>query len=185
MKAFLTILLAGIIGISYAQPKLTTQQITDEISMLVPDELTRTPQAIQRTTSPALAVFNSRDGQVDLGINMAQLRWSANDIDLLSQFYKANILNLYDEVQMHQEGIQEINGRKYIVFEFSGILVDQPTAFSERKQQNDYTYIMYQVNADGVLIFRFTCPQNMMRYWKAPVQEIMQSVAFKESKKKR
>lgn len=178
---FLIVLSTSALG----QPVLKMEEISDDIEMLVPSELTRSPISLQRTTSPALALFNSRDGQVDLGVNIAQLRWGASDLELLSQFYKANILNLYDEVHMHEEGLKDINGRPFIVFEFSGQLVDQANAFSERRVQTDYTYIMYHVRSDGVLIFRFTSPERQRRYWQKSVRELMESVSFSEKKRKK
>lgn len=184
MKPFITTLLFSFSLVMLAQPRLQKVDINEEISMAVPTDLKRSTPVMQRTTSPSIANFYSQDGQVDLGINMAQLRWSANDTELLSQFYKANILNLYDNVQMHDEGMKEINGRHYIVFEFSGTIVDEGNAFSETKQKSDYTYIMYNVSPQGVLIFRFTSPRRIRSRWQKTVREMMASVEISEKKKK-
>lgn len=185
MKAVLSTLLFISCILAWSQPRLQKAEIAEGISMLVPEELRRTPPTMQRSTSPALAIFNSRDGQTDLGVNQAQLRWGASDVNLLSQFYKANILNLYDNVTMHDEGIKEIGGRQFITFEFTGTIVDEENAFSSSRKKSDYTYIMYTINESGVLIFRFTSPARRRSYWQKSVREIMSSVEFKEGRKKR
>lgn len=175
---FLVTCLAGI-----GQPRLVKHEITEAISLLVPENLQRTPPVLQRSTSETLANFNSRDGQADLGINQAQLKWASDDLDLLNQFYKANILNLYDEVKMHEEGIKTIDGKKFLVFEFSGTLLDEGNAFAAPTSKSDYTYIMYHVNASGVLIFRFTSPMKQRSTWQKSVKEMMESVTIKTPKK--
>ncbi len=185
MKKYLSLLFLLSSAFSFAQPQLITQEIGDEISMLVPAELTRANPAMQRSTSPALAMFITTDGQTDLAVNYAQLRWGEADPKLLSQFYKANILNLYDQVNMLDEGIKEINGRAYIYFEFSGDIVDEPNAFAAERKSSDYTYIMYTIQDNGVLIFRFTSPASRMNYWRRPVAEVMQSITFSQGKKRK
>lgn len=185
MKKYLTLLFLLSAAISFAQPQLITQEINDEISMLVPVELNRANPTMQRSTSPTLAMFITSDGKTDLAVNYAQLRWGEADPNLLSQFYKANILNLYDQVNMVDEGIREINGRAYIYFEFSGNIIDEPNAFSAEKKSSDYTYIMYTIQDNGILIFRFTSPARRMNYWRRPMAEVMKSIAFSQGKKRR
>lgn len=168
-----------------AQPALVDQLIAETILFKVPEELKSQPPTIQRTTSPALAIFVSTDQQTDLAINKSQLRWGMADATLLSQFYKANILNLYDQVDMIAEGIREQDGKEFIFFEFLGQIVEEPNAFAAVKKRNDYTYIQYLIQEDGILIFRFTCPNFRRNYWQNSVHEIMENVAFKPAKRKR
>lgn len=167
-----------------AQVTLMPRELTDNLSMKVPLELSQEPPTLQRTTSTTLASFISRDRRSDLSINKSQLRWSEADEELLSQFYKANILNIYDQVDMMREGVKEINGRKFIVFEFTGQVVDEPNAFKTAKRRSDYTYIQYAIVEDGILIFRFTSSARTKNYWQSAIQEAMDSVAFKEGKRK-
>jgi len=151
--------------------------------MKVPLELKQEPPTLQRTTSTTLASFVSQDRRSDLSVNKSQLRWSEADEELLSQFYKANILNIYDQVDMIQEEIKAINGRKFIVFEFAGQVVDAPNAFKEAKRRSDYTYIQYAIVENGILIFRFTSSARMKNYWQSAIQEAMDSVEIIEGEK--
>ena len=184
MKNFLLVLFLFSAGVTVGQPQLQEQKIADNISMLVPNELRLSSPTIQRTTSPALAIYLSSDGQTELTLNISQLRWTEADMELLSQFYKANILNLYDQVDLVQEGIESINDRDFIVFEFSGAIVDEANAFSGSSQRSDYTYILYTIVPEGVLIFRFTCPIGRMNYWKNAVSEMMKSITFSSGRRR-
>jgi hypothetical protein len=184
MKKLVLLFLVVYSGLQ-AQPVVVDTEISETILMKVPQELKSYPPTIQRTTSPALAVFESNDHQTDLSVNKSQLRWAAADASLLSQFYKANILNLYDQVEMISEGIREQDGREFIYFEFTGQMIDEDNAFMAAKKRFDYTYIQYVIEADGVLIFRFTSPGFRKAYWQESVKEIMETVAFRNGKRKR
>ena len=168
---------------SQAQPVLIEREVTDEILMKIPLKLKQEPPTMQRSQSTTLANFVSDDRQSDLSVNRSELRWSQADEELLSQFYKANILNIYDQVEMIQEEIIAINGRKFIIFEFSGQVVDEPNAFKAAKRRSDYTYIQYAIVSDGILIFRFTSSSQMTNYWKESIREAMNSVEIKEAKR--
>ncbi|MCP4457434.1 MAG: hypothetical protein GY816_05315 [Cytophagales bacterium] len=170
-------------SLSQAQVALIPRELTDDISMKIPLELKQEPSILQRTTSTTLDLFMSQDRRSDLSVNKSQLRWIEADEELLSQFYKANILNIYDQVDMIQEEIKEVNGKKFIVFEFVGQVIDEPNAFKEAKRRSDYTYIQYLVVDDGILIFRFTTSSRLKNYWQEAIQKAMESVVIEESKK--
>jgi hypothetical protein len=177
--------IASLANAQSSPPVLTPQVIADRIILNVPAELKEQPPTMQRGTSPALGIFVSTDQLTDLTVNKSSLRWSAADAVLLSQFYKANILNLYDQVDMIQEGIREVDGRQVIYFEYTGQIVDEPNAFVEAKKRFDYTYIQYVIEDDGVLIFRLSAPGIRQRYWQNAAREIMENVQIKEPKRKR
>ena len=183
MKSLLFSILFFRLLVSISQPLLILRELADNITMNVPLELKQEPPTLQRTTSSMLAIFVSQDRRSDLSVNKSQLRWSEADEELLSQFYKANILNIYDQVDMIQEEIREINGRTFIVFEFSGQILDEPNAFIEAKRRSDYTYIQYLIVEDGILIFRFTSSNRQKNYWQSAIREAMDSVMIKDKKK--
>lgn len=185
MKFLLFSILFFVGLLSSAQLALVPRKITDEFSMKVPLDLRQEPPTFQRTTSITLATFMSQDRKSDLSVSKSQLRWSEADGELLGQFYKANILNLYDHVNMIQEGIKEINGREFIVFEFSGQIVDEPNVFQKAKQRSDYTYIQYAIVEDGIVIFRFTTGSRLKNYWQEAIRKSMNSVEMKKVGKKK
>ena len=183
MKSLLFSALFFSLLFSQAQPVLIPREVTDDISMKVPLKLRQEPPTLQRSQSANLANFVSDDLRSDLSVNRSKLRWIQADEVLLSQFYKANILNIYDQVVMIQEEIRAINGRKFIIFEFSGQIVDEPNAFKAAKRRSDYTYIQYAIVSDGILIFRFTSSAQMTNHWKEAIREAMNSVEIEEEKR--
>jgi hypothetical protein len=165
-----------------AQHFLVMKEITKEISMGVPFELKPEPASRLRTTSETLALFMTGDFKTDLSVTKFKQQWSHSDEELLYQFYKANILNLHDHVQMHEEGFREVNGKRFLVFEFTGTIVDKSNTFKEAKKVSAYNYVMYAIEGDGILAFRFTCPADRQSYWQKIVRESMASVKFAKSK---
>ncbi len=185
MRNFLLLYLAILVVGGYAQSPLSSKQLTDRITMKVPGELRNVAPTMQRNTSPTLAMFVSRDGETELALNKSQLRWSSSDIQLLQQFYKANILNLYDQVNMIDEGIREISGRQFIYFEYTAEIHSRPNAFKRQTRQSSYNFIQYTVDNDGVLIFRFNCKINRQPYWQDVIRKSMKSIEFVEKKRKK
>jgi hypothetical protein len=72
-----------------------------------------------------IAMFTTLDGRADLGINQTATQWGPNDIDMLLDFYKASIANLYSQIDFIQSKIIRVDDRQFIVFEFLGEVVDQ------------------------------------------------------------
>ena len=119
-------------------------------------------------------MFTNIERTVDLGINETSSTWQADDLVILKDFYKANILSLYNEVSFDQETIESIGSRDYIVFEFSS------KVFNEGGFRKDavakYTYIQYTLFNDKVLLFHFSSPFLLRSQWQPVAQEIMKSV---------
>ena len=72
-----------------------------------------------------IAMFTTIDGSADLGINQTATKWGPNDIDILLDFYKASIANLYSQIDFIQSKIIKVNERQFIVFEFLGELTEE------------------------------------------------------------
>lgn len=126
-----------------------------------------------------IAMFTTLNGNVDMGVNMASSRWGSADLDILHDFYKAGILNLYDQVTFHQDTIREINGRPFIVFEFLGSVAGDDNSFSNAASLTKYIYIQYTLYHDSVLLFNFSAPELLQREWKETATEMMESIKIK------
>jgi len=151
-------------------------RLSDGIQINIPEGLTAVTPSMQKSTSPVVALFMSEDGQAELGINQSSQRWGGNDLALSQRIYKANILNLYDQVEWLQEDVAQWEGRDYLVFEFIGTITGEVNAFRTKPSQKDYVFVMYHIIEEGVLIFRFSAPYGLMSRWQKPVTEAMRSV---------
>jgi len=182
MKKILCFSLFACTFLLSAQEKLTRYQLNDEINYLVPASFVPMSKSerIQKVVSnrEPLAMHTSMDGEVSLGVNYNRMQWKEGDEALLHDFYKASILSMFDKVTFIQDEVREINGKKFAVFEFIGLLQSE-NAFSSKSSES-YSYIQYTLHNNQVLLFNFGCKKRLMNQWQSIAREIMESVKVKE-----
>lgn len=166
-----------------AQISVTRQKVTKDISMEVPESFIPMSQSelIGKYVSSRtpIAMYTSEDRNIDLGINETSSAWAGDDLPILQAFYKANIANLFTEVEFLQEEIREIGGRPFIVFEFISKITDEGSTFGGNSSISKYTYIQYTLRNNKVLLFNFTCPLRARPQWQETAQRMMESVRIK------
>jgi len=160
-------------------PKMARKSVARTITILMPDDFrTMTDQELATkyfTYRKPVAMFTNQDQAVDFGFNVSATRWSYDDLELLQKFYKSTIQNLYTNITMLQEGIKEINKKKYIVFEFvSEVNADKNNPIQQSKRA--YTYLLYTIVEEEVYIFNFTTPAGVRNYWSPIAGQMMKSL---------
>ncbi|GAB4411070.1 MAG: hypothetical protein OHK0053_37900 [Microscillaceae bacterium] len=169
--------------------KMVKTKVNDYISLLLPSDFSLMPaeEYARRFGAyrPPLAMYQNQDGNVHFGINQSQNRslrayaeadFKAEDLEMLKGMYKASIAALHTEVNFLQDKVINLNKRDYIVLEFVGLVKDEDNAFGSGKVLRQYSYLMYTVENDQVLVFNFTCPQLIQQKWAPVAQQIMQSL---------
>lgn len=126
-----------------------------------------------------IAAYISEDQQTDLGVNTSNARWQASDLPMLQSFYRASILSLYDEVDFLKEGIEEVNGKDFAVFEFVSIVRQEEDALTAQRPIQKYTYIQYTIHNGKAFVFNFNCPAGQQSHWQQTAKTIMESVKIK------
>lgn len=127
-----------------------------------------------------IAMFTSEDGLIDLGINRNSTEWTENDLKILKSFYKANIQNLFTEVKFLQDDIIQVSDREFVVFEFISKMSDEEKTFGGISAPvSKYTYIVYTLYEDSVLLFNFSCDVTKRPQWQSTAREIMESIRIK------
>lgn len=166
-----------------AQDKLVKTKINDEIIIELPESLhsmsdgERIDKFVSSKTP--LGVFTSTDRTVDLGINTNIMPWIEGDEEKLRSFYKGTYETLFNSVEYLQDTIKEINGKKFIVFEFVSSL-EEENAFSGIKTSKYYSYIQYTSYHGQILLFNFGCKPRQMTRWQPVVKEMMGSIIVKD-----
>ncbi|MFY0599532.1 MAG: hypothetical protein JXR03_07655 [Cyclobacteriaceae bacterium] len=167
-----------------AQIKMERLKITKEISIKLPTSFV--PMSIGEINNKyvsarkPIAMFTGDNGLIDFGINKNSTEWAGNDLKILKSFYKANIQNLFSEVKFIQDDIIEISEREFVVFEFVSQVSDEQKTFGGiGKPVIKYTYIMYTLYEDNVLLLNFTCDSKLRAEWQPRAEEIMKSVRIK------
>lgn len=170
---------------SFAQGVKTIKP-TDYIKIEVPQEFYVLSEDEKLLTFPSIrlpiaAVANENKTAV-LGINKSNNNWSEDDIEILKLFYKSGIQALHDDVSFLQEEVKEINGKKFIVFEFTSVAKAEENAFKKKKALRNYNYIQYAIVRDDIVIFNFYTHISLMDRYQEGVNKMMNSVVLKKIK---
>ncbi len=177
------LMLLPFIALGVQNPKFVRVKINDEISIKVPEELAAVPENQVRNRSvhfrPPLALYTNSQNDVDLAFNQNTTRWREVDIDILKDFYKSNILSLYDDVEFVREEVVDIRGKKFAVFEFISSIKGDKNSIRSTSALRKYTYIQYTIFNGSTLVCNLTSTMNGKLRWSALAHEIMQSIAFK------
>jgi hypothetical protein len=179
MKNSFLILTTLVLLLSSADgPKLVNKKIAEGVNVSLPKNFypMSDDDVAQRypSTKKPLAMYTDLDRAVDFGLNISKSNWVGADLKVLQGIYKSTILSLYNNVNFIQEGIKNVKGRDYIVFEFT----------SEADNTPKYTYLQYAVvntvisktDFNKVFIFNFSCAKSVMEKWQPVAGAIMATV---------
>ncbi|MBR0571954.1 hypothetical protein KB205_15060 [Microvirga sp. STS03] len=179
--AFLAIIL--IAGAAFAAPKLKKINLTKEISILLPkDFMPMSDDDIAReypaTTRP-VAAYTSPDGNIDFNLTLKRSTFHAEDLDMLREFYKANLVETFTNIDFIRQEVTEVKGQKFIVFEFVSRLADTRGASNLRPVQK-YSIIQYTIVGRQLQIYTLHIPFQLKNDWQDTAREIMGSVKIKK-----
>ncbi len=178
-----TLSLVALLLLLSSPRKLVKTKVANGISVSLPGELyPMTPEDIALrfpSVRAPLASFSNQDRVVDFSVNTSATNWPDGDVDLARKFFKASLSNLYDRLEMINEGTHMLHKQKFIYFEF-----DSRTNGDRRKQGFQdpilrYTYIQYLIQPGRTLVFTFSCPKDLKEDWQNTAKEIMQSIRVK------
>ena len=174
------IFLFPIFILSDQQYRLVKVNIDKHISVRLPSDFTLVPESDLGTKyisyrSP-IALYSNSTNEVDFSVNYSVTQWQSSDLDLVESFYKSNIANLFDSIKFLTDTIEEINARKYIVFEFTSSISETQSVIRPGAMISKYYYIQYTLKEGHVFIFSLSAPKHMMNEWQPVAREIMQSV---------
>ena len=160
--------------------KLVKTKLSDNIVVKIPNNLmpmTEEDKA-QRYESARLpiALYTDEDRLLDFGVNRAYSIWQESDLEMMLEFYEASIIELYDKVKFIKKDIEEVNDRKFVVFEFESVVYPE-NGF--QRNITKYTYLMYTLKAGTTYVFNFTCEKSVQNQWQGTAKAIMGSVKLK------
>lgn len=161
-------------------PKMKKVKLTEGVTAQMPEEFRpmTDDEIAQRyfTYRKPVALFTDRRAIVDFGLNISTTTWKYEDLPILKSFYKSSIMQMFTNVNMLKEEIEEINGRKYAVFEFISEVRSEPNAVVKRAPKVNYTYLLYTVVGEDVHVINFTCPAEVRKEWRPVAQAMMKTV---------
>jgi hypothetical protein len=179
-----SIIFISIFIFGFSQTKLVKTKVADGITISMPGELApMTPDDIvQRYPSvrAPLAAYTNGNRTSDFSINTSATQWPDGDTELAQKFFKAGIGNLYDRVDFIDQGVQVVNKRKFIFFEFESRVNGNKMKEGEQSAVFRYTYIQYLVEKNRAIVFSFSCPRDQKSEWQPTVRAMMKSVKIKK-----
>jgi hypothetical protein len=152
-----------------------TAKLPSEFSLLPPEEL----QSRSASYRMPIAFYTDPSKEVDFSVNNSASRWQQRDLELLMDIYRSNIQNLFDNVEFRKEKIETINGREFIVFEFSGTVLPGESLFRQESPERKYYYTMYTIRGGQIYIFTFSAPYQQQVQWQETASAIMSSISIK------
>ena len=177
------IALLSVLAFFHQDSKLIRVKISEDISIKLPEDFSPVPpgQIINRHVHfrQPIAFYTDPNNEVDLAFNQNPTRWREADIEILKDFYKSNILSLYDDVDFSKEEVLDIRGKKFAVFEFISTIKGNQNSIRNNSSLKKYTYIQYTIFNGQTLVSNFSTPANGQDRWAKLAKEIMGSIAFK------
>lgn len=165
------------------QPKLVKTKVADGITVSIPEGWRPMDDMDFRDRYPSvrapLAAFTNQERLVDFSVNISATRWPDTNLELAKQFFKASITNMFDRVQMIQEGIREVHGKKFIYFEFESRVNGNQAKEGLRDPVMKYTYQQFLVEPGRTLVFSFSAPRREREMWQTTASAIMTSIKVK------
>lgn len=171
---------ALLVSLAFTSEKLMKVKLNDEVTIAVPKTFTPMTQQDMELRYESyrlpLALYTDSDRLIDFGINRSYSRWQEKDLEMMGEFYKASILELYDKVKFLSEGVKEVNKHRFVIFEFQSIVYPE-NEFQDAVRK--YTYLMYGISNGTTYVFNFTCPSSMQDEWQPTAQEMMDAIKLK------
>jgi len=178
MKSFVVIVISLLLTSSAS--KLIKTKVADGIVVSLPAALMPMPpdDIAQRYPSvrAPLGAYTNLDRDVDFSVNISATNWPDGNVEMAQGFFKSSLYNLYDRVDMMNEGIQVIRKKKFIFFEFESRISGNARKQGQQDPVLRYTYVQYLLQPKRTLVFTFTCTKNQQEEWQETAKEIMKSI---------
>lgn len=154
-------------------------QVREGIKVKLPEVFYKMPDKdiLERYRSYKLpiAMYSADDRLTEFGVSISDNFWSGNDLELLLDFQKSNIMALFDKVEFKNQGIRQVHKSNMAFFE-----LESNTRYS-RQFEKKYTLLHYAVVDNRVLVFNFSCPIDQKEKWSETAWKIMDSIRLKKA----
>jgi hypothetical protein len=205
MKYLPFLLLSCLLLAGFTPPKLRNLKISNGVSVSLPADFQVMPDEVIAAKYPAprkpLGAYTSPNGQADFIVSERPSTFQPADLAMLQQFYRSAITSKYSEVTFIREEVKEINGRQFIIFEFTSTTRDEDRRTNKLAPIRKYTLVQYTIahtprkepvketardkdkatSQDRLLVFTFTTPIDLKEAWQQTARKIMQSIKLSQS----
>lgn len=167
------------------QEKIVKVKIGESITMELPDNLYEMSADDMARRYPSvrqpIGAYTNDSRLADFNVNISATKWRAEDVDIAKGFFKASFYNLFDRVEMINEEVKEIDGKKFIIFEFDSRLNGDPSSLEAKNPILRYNYMQYLLINGKTLVFGFNCHPRLKDEWKSIAEEMMSTIKVKDN----
>jgi hypothetical protein len=179
------LLCAGLLVlVSFSPPKLNKTKVGNDITILLPQGWRQMDNLDFSERYPSvrapLAAFTDDQREIDFSVNISATQWVEKDAEIARSFFKASLLNMFDKVDMIQEGVRESHGKKFIYFEFNSRINGSRREEGLKEPILRYSYMQYYIEQGRTLVFAFNCPRRKQQEWQETAHKMMTGVKIKK-----
>jgi hypothetical protein len=121
------------------------------------------------------ASMTDEQSAVEFTITASSTFWQDGDVSLLKEFYDSSIPPLFQEIDFSQKELVEINGKEFVAYQFDG----KPVAEGNRSAEQRFTYLLYTIHKNGLVVISFSCPPYLKSKWQPIAQKMFESTKFR------
>lgn len=169
--------------LGFTPQKLIKTKVADGLVVSLPPTLIpmTTDDLTQRYPSvrAPLGAYTTADRLVDFSINTSATQWPDTDLAMAQKFFKSGIYNLFDRVDMIEEGIRPVNKKDMIYFEFDSRVNGNKMKLGEQAPVFRYSFMQYYIKDNRTLVFSFNCPRDQKEMWQETARAMMKSIKVK------
>ncbi len=177
-KAIFFLVVLGLL--SFSSDSLVKVKLNKEVTVYMPEDftsMTKEDMKIRYQSYRApLALYTDPSRLVDFGVNRSFTQWQEKDLEMMGQFYEASLLELYDKVDFIDKGIKEVNGHRFVYFEFNSLVYPENDYQDTARK---YTYLMYGLTGGTTYLFNFSCENTLKGKWQDTARQMMSQVKLK------
>jgi hypothetical protein len=181
-KALFLLILTSLLPVQET-PRLVKTKVSDDISVMLPKDFVPMGELDFSQRYPSvrkpIGAFTNPEHEVDFSVNISATSWPDNDLEIAKQFFKSSVMNMFDRVEMINEGIQEVNGKRLIYFEFESRIKGDRSALGLDEPVLKYSYLEYLVEPRRTVVFSFNCPRRLREDWQPTADKVMKSIKIK------
>jgi hypothetical protein len=170
---FIALLLLPIF--SFAQTKLEQKiSILDQrVELLVPKELVKITPEIWKIKygnmqQPILSL-SDKDVDVNLIGQFTNQKWDENNLAEYKDFRINNLKKTRTDVEILENGVKDINGKKVGFFKF----------MSQARDVKIFNYYFFTIVDEKIFLFNFNCSEASRNTWEKTADEIVASLKTK------
>jgi hypothetical protein len=170
---------AIIVLFAFSPSKLIKTKVAEGIVISLPAELQPMAEDDIILRYPSVAAYTDVNRTLDFSVNISATQWPDTDLEIAKKFFKSSITNLFDRVDIIEEGIHTVHKKKFIFFEFESRVNGNKMTLGEQQPVFRYTYIQYLIEPGRTLVISFNCPKALREDWQENVRAMMKSVKVK------